>query len=136
MPTLYPYRLFISHAWSYGDDYDTIVKFLDAASNFDYRNYSVPEADAFERARKSVLEEKLRGQIRPTQSSIILAGMYVAHSDWIQFEIDFAKSLGKPILGIKPWGSERVPTAVQNAADKIVGWNTSSIVSAIRELVP
>ncbi len=136
MPSLYPYRLFISHAWSYGDHYDTIVRFLDQASNFNYRNYSVPEAKAFERARPTVLAEKLCVQIRPVQVAIILGGMYVAHSDWIQFEIDFAKEINKPLLGIQPWGSERMPRAVQNAADRIVGWNTSSIVSAIRELVP
>ena len=136
MPLLYRYSLFVSHAWSYGDHYDTIVSFLDKAPNFIYSNFSVPEADAFERARKSVLEEKLRNQIRPVQIVLILGGMYVAHSDWIQFEIDYAKSLNKPILGIQPWGSVRMPVAVQNAADEMVGWNTATIVSAIRRLVP
>lgn len=58
--------------------------------------------------------------------------MYVAHSDWIQFEIDYAKLLNKPIVGVQPWGSERMPSAVTYAADTIVGWNTESIVQAIR----
>ena len=86
--------------------------------------------------RKSELEQQIKNQINPTQCAIILGGMYVAHSDWIQFEIDHARAVGKPILGIKPWGSERVPQALTNAATEIVGWSTSSIVGAIRRLVP
>ena len=34
MPSLYDYRLFISHAWKYGDDYDRLVRFLDNANYF------------------------------------------------------------------------------------------------------
>ncbi len=43
MPTLRTYNLFISHAWQYHDDYDRLVKMLDAADNFHYHNYSSPE---------------------------------------------------------------------------------------------
>jgi len=59
--------------------------------------------------------------------------MYVSYRYWIQKEIDIALEMGKPILGIMPWGSLRIPQAVQDAADEIVGWSTSSIVTAIRE---
>jgi hypothetical protein len=86
--------------------------------------------------KKSDLEEQLRQQIRPVHTVVILGGMYVSHSDWIQFEISFAKSLNKPILGIMPWGGERMPTAVTTSANKIVGWNTTAIVAGIREITP
>ena len=135
MPQLHRYRLFISHAWQYNDDYYRLIGMLDNASNFIYSNYSVPEHDPVDANNKTKLKEELRQQIRPVEVVIILGGMYVAYSDWIQFEIDFATSLGKPILGIRPWGAQVMPTAVQDAADKIVGWNTSTIVAAIRELV-
>jgi len=136
MPYLHDYRLFVSHAWRYSDGYKRLFNFLDAADNFSYTNYSVPIAKAFEGLSNVQLQEQLRKQIRPVQCVLIVSGMYVAHSGWIQFEIDFAKSLGKPIVGIVPWGAERVPVAVQNAADEMVAWQTSSIVSAIRSLVP
>ena len=136
MPSLHMYRLFLSHAWSYSEGYLRIKEFLDAAPNFSYSNYSVPKDRAFEGLGRVGLEEKLRQQIRPAQAVIVLGGMYVAHSDWIQFEIDFAKSLGKPILGINPWGGQRMPTAVTLAATKIVGWNTATIVAGIRAIVP
>ena len=40
--------------------------------------------------------------------------------------------MGKTIIAIEPWGSEKTSTVVKNAADKIVKWNTDSIVDAIR----
>lgn len=134
MPELHRYKLFISHSWNYDTDYNRIIEFLDGANNFIYSNYSIPWERRFENLPKYKLQEELRQQIRPVEVVIILGGMYVAHSDWIQFEIDFVQSLGKPILGVQPWGAQRMPTAVQSAADEIVGWNTSSIVSAIRRL--
>lgn len=134
MPSLYPYRLFISHAWRYSERYRRVIDFLEAANNFSYINYSVPEGKAFERMGVSQLEEELRQQIRPAQVVVIVGGMYIAHSDWIKFEIDFARRLGKPILGIRPRGAQVMPRAVSEASDEIVNWSTSSIVGAIRRL--
>ena len=131
MPSLRIYRLFISHAWGYNSEYYRLVNRLNKARNFKWRNYSVPEHDPVD---DEDLEEELREQIRPVQVVVILGGMYVAHSKWIQFEIDYAKELGKPILGIRPWGAQKMPKVVQDAADKIVGWNTPTIVQAIRDL--
>jgi len=133
MPELHHYRLFISHAWEYNAEYYKMVDLLNAAPNFIYSNYSVPIHDPVPEAD---LKEQLRQQIRPVEVVIVLAGMYVAYSKWIQFEIDFASLLSKPILGIKPWGSERVPTEVTLASNEIVGWNTDSIISAVRRLTP
>ena len=45
MPALKTYRLFISHAWQYHDDYYRLVEMLNAANNFRWYNYSVPEHD-------------------------------------------------------------------------------------------
>ena len=78
------------------------------------------------------LEQALYEQIRPSQVVLILSGMYVVFREWIQKEIDIALELRKPIIGVIPWGSERTPLVVQDVADEMVGWNTSSIVDAIR----
>lgn len=136
MPYLHNYRLFISHAWSYSERYQRAINFINAAPNFSWTNFSVPIDRKFEQMSRRALEEELRQQIRPVQCVVVLAGMYAAHSDWIQFEIDYAKSLNKPILGIIPWGAERTPLSVQQAANKMVGWNAASIVSGIREITP
>lgn len=130
MPALRQYKVFISHAWDYNDDYYRLEKFLNEAPNFVWTNLSVPEHDPI--ASSAKLTAALNDQMRPANVFLILCGMYVAHSDWINYEINFARRIGRPIIGIRPWGSERIPEAVQNAATEIVGWNTDSIVSAIR----
>jgi hypothetical protein len=136
MPELKTYDLFISHAWRYNDEYYRLVEMLDEASYFDWRNYSVPEHDPVLDPDDPDDEDELTGalqrQIRPVNCVLILSGMYVAYSFWIQKEIDLALGYSKPIVGIKPWGQERIPRAVSDVAKEIVGWNTNSIVAAIR----
>lgn len=127
---LHRYKLFISHAWQYSDGYNRAVEFLHDAPRFIFSNYSVPQHNPI--ANTSQLKEEIRQQIRPVEVVLIVAGMYVNHSGWIEFEMDFADQLGKPMVGIKPWAAQRVPKQVQDRVDQMVGWNTQSIVSAIR----
>ncbi|BAK56534.1 nuclease [Candidatus Arthromitus sp. SFB-mouse-Japan] len=127
------YNIFISHSWTYHHQYDGLVKLLDAAPYFSYRNYSVPKDDPIHNAPTNVaLKEAIRRQMSSTSCVLILAGVYSTYSKWINIEIELAKELGKRIIAIEPWGSERTSIVVKNAADKIVGWNTNSIVNAIR----
>ncbi len=130
MPVLRTYKLFISHAWDYNADYYRIEKFLNDAPNFQWVNLSVPKHNPILNSEQLTYE--LNNQMRPADAFLILSGIYVAHSDWIQYEINFARRIGRPIIGIRPWGAERIPVAVQEAAAEIVGWNSDSIVSAIR----
>ena len=132
------YNLFVSHAWDYSEDYKKVVEWLDKAKTekrLDYKNYSDPKDDPIvdpdEETKKKRMKEKLRNQIRPSSIVIVIAGMYVAHSEWIGFEIDTAVDMSKYIIGLKPWGQERVPTKVSENADVMVGWNYESLISAI-----
>ena len=134
MPLLRIYCLFISHAWRHSSSYERLVSMLSKASYFRYRNYSIPSYKALLTKSRYELKASLYRQIKPTHVVIILAGMYVAYSYWIQAEIDIAQEFRKPILGIYPLGSRKAPVAVQRAADYMVGWNTSSIINTIRRL--
>ena len=132
MPALKTYDLFISHAWTFNAEYERLVKMLNAAPNFKWRNYSVTKQDPLDVNNDTKLTEALKRQIRPVNCVLILAGMYVNHRKWIKKEITIAQDLNKPIVGIKPWGQQRTPTEVQDAAEIMVRWNTDSIVKAIR----
>ena len=57
--------------------------------------------------------------------------MYASYSDWIDFEISTAISQNKYIIGVKPWGQERIPSVVNDNADIMVGWNKKSVIDAI-----
>ena len=132
------HNLFISHSWTYSNTYDRLVNLLDARSYFRYRNYSVPQDSQLHTSgTDKALYDAIKNQIAPSGVILILAGVYGTYSEWIGKEIQIAKTefqTPKPIIAIEPWGSQRTSVVVKNAADKIVGWNTESIVSAIREL--
>lgn len=131
-------NLFISHSWSYSDNYDRLVELLDNKPYFDYNNHSVPKHDPIHNARYDYqLYEAIKNRVQSTHVVLILAGVYASYSKWIDKEITIAKeefSFPKPIIAIEPWGSERTSLKVKNSADRIVGWNTDSIINAIREL--
>lgn len=133
MPQLKRYRVFISHAWAYNESYYRLENMLNDASYFHWENYSVPEHDPKKTKTKRELTQALYNQIRPTNIVMVLSGMYVNYREWIEKEINIALELGKPIIGITPRGSERVPHVIKNVSKIIVGWNTQSIINAIRD---
>lgn len=132
------YRLFISHSWTYSDAYERLIELLDAAPRFEYMNFSVPKDDPIHNApNATALRAAIQRQMAPTQVVVVLAGVYATHSKWINEEVALAKrglSIPKPLLAIEPFASERTSTIVRDNADRIVKWNTSSIVTAIREM--
>lgn len=129
------YNLFISHSWAYGDAYEKLVNMLDSKPYFSYKNYSVPQDDPIHKALYDYqLREAIRRQIQHSSCVLILAGVYATYSKWIKIEIELAQQLGKNIIAIEPWASERTSAVVKNAADRITRWNTDSIVGAIRDL--
>lgn len=132
MPKLRWYRLFISHAWQYNDEYYRLEDYLNAAPHFQWQNLSVPEHDPVRSGDAFYLADQLNAQMRSADAFIIISGMYANHSGWIQYELDYADSISRPIIAIRPWGAQRLPQKIQEMADEIVGWNTNSIVDAIR----
>lgn len=127
------YNLFISHAWDYNSDYYSLVQKLNEYPYFSYKNYSVPQHDALQTKTNKELEEALYRQIAPTSVVLIIAGMYYNHRRWIQKEIDIAKEYNKPIIVIRPWGAQLMPSELTTSRFIQVNWNISSIVQAVRE---
>lgn len=128
------YDLFISHAWKYNNEYYRLEELLREYSYFNFRNYSVPEHEPLDVNTTKELIQKLDEQIRQSSVVLVIGGMYCNYRKWIKIEIEIAKKYNKPILLIEPYGSNRIPSIVEVSANKIVRWNTKSIVEAIREL--
>lgn len=127
------YNIFISHSWAYSDYYDRLVKLLDSAPYFYYKNYSVPKDDPIHNAPYDYqLKAAIKNQMQHASCVLILAGVYATYSKWINIEISLAQEMGKKIIAIEPFASKHTSTVVKSAAEKVVGWNTTSIVNAIR----
>ena len=134
------YNLFISHSWTYSNQYYNIERLLRKHPNFRFKNYSVPKDDPISNApTQAKLREAIRNQMASCSVVVVLAGVYATHSKWIDEEIFMAKKRfvpPKPLLAVEPFASQKTSLKVKAAADRIVGWNTNSIVSAIRDLAP
>ena len=126
------YHVFVSHSWKYKDEYYRFMNLIKDANYLKISNFSVPEHDRLDTRTDKELYEALERQIKSASIVVILAGMYVNHSTWIDKEIEIAKRYNKPIIGVKPLGNVLVPNKVFLASKEVVGWSTSSIVDAIR----
>ncbi|NCE76023.1 TIR domain-containing protein [Anaerotruncus sp. X29] len=127
------YNLFISHSWTYSDAYEKLVGLLNGASDFSYKNYSVPRNDPIHNAKYDYqLKAAIRNQMQPASCVLVLAGVYSTYSKWINIELELASELGKKIIAIEPRGAEKTSAIVKGYADEIVKWQTTSIVKAIR----
>jgi hypothetical protein len=123
-------RLFISHSWKY-DDYANLVKLLEGRGYFDFQESSVPADDPLPGSNKQVWDA-IDNKIRWCQVVILTAGVHASRSESIKREIDFARSLGKPIIAVVPNGAERTSFMTDLATD-VVGWRSDSVVTAIRK---
>ena len=130
--TLRNYHIFISHAWDYNIQYETIKGWLNKTPYFLWTDYSVPISKPLDTRTDAELRKKLRERIAASSCVIILAGMYAAYSKWIDYEINMAVEYKKPIIAVKPWGQERIPVKIQNNATEMIGWNSDSVVHTVR----
>mgnify|MGYP003607778547 CR=1 FL=1 len=131
------HNLFLSHSWKYSDAYDGLVTLLNNREDrdFTYSNYSVPKDDPIHNAANDLLlKAAIRAQMVRCSKIIILAGVYATYSKWINIEIQLAKEMGKKIIAVQPWGAEKTSTVVKNNADRVITWNSRSLVNAIKEL--
>lgn len=132
------YNLFISHSWTYTKQYVRLRDLLNERPFFSFRNYSVPRDNPIHTTgTHAELCERIRARMQPCHVILVLAGVYVHYSKWIDKELDLAESgfdSPKPIVAIEPWGSERTSVRVKRAADRIVKWNTDAVVRAIRDV--
>ena len=133
MPYLRDYHILISHSWSYNNHYKTIKDWLDNTGYFKFSNYSVCCDKPLDTKTNDELKQALTNRISACSCVIVVSGMYTSYSKWIDYEIDEAIRFGKPIIGLRPWGQERVPSKILNNATVMVGWIRDSLISAIRQ---
>lgn len=127
------YNIFISHSWSYSNQYEKLLNLLKARPYFEFKDYSVPKNDPIHNAPYDYqLRAAIKNQIQHASCVIILAGVYASYSKWIDIEIALAKELNKKIIAVEPYANSNTSAKVKNAASEIVKWNTDSIVKAIR----
>lgn len=134
-------HVFISHSWAYSNHYKCLADWIferswnSGAASIRFCDFSVPQSDPIHNAPTDrQLRDAIYNKIGRSHVLVIPTGMYATYSKWIQKEIDGAKTYGKPILAVNPWGQERKSSIVQSSADRYVGWNSKSVAQGIWDL--
>ena len=125
-----PVRVFVAHAFSADIDYLRVFEYLESSHNFYYRNCSDPDRKP---ADKEAAREELRRQITLSEIVIVPAATYKQHYDTIDFVLNCAKGLDKPVVVLQPFGvKEKIAVQLEALGDEIVEWNERDIADAIR----
>lgn len=115
------YKLYVSHIDNDDNEYNIFLDKLNARHDFEWINYSIP-------GNKNYIE-----QMKDVDIVIILSGHYSKDEFAIKNQLEYAKKLKKPIIAVRPYGMENVPTFIEDLVQDIVGWNSSCIVEVIKE---
>ncbi len=125
-----PVRLFVSHVFEETDDYLRVFEYLESSHKFYYLNCSNPGSRP---AGDLPTREELRRQIGLAEAVIILSSMYRTEREMIDFQLNCAKGLGKPVIVLENFGvKEKLAVQMEALADEIVGWDERLLCDAIR----
>lgn len=125
-----PARVFVCHAFAPADDYDRVFEYLESSRNFYYRNCSNPELRVTDR---DAMRDELRKQISLAEVVIVPSGIYRQNQELIDFQLNCAKGMDKPIIVLEPFGvKEKLAVQLEALGDEIIEWNERTIADAVR----
>lgn len=126
-----PVRLFVAHYFEPNDDYQRVFEYLESSHNFYYRNCSDPECARD--ADREGMKDELRRQITLAEVVIVPSGIYLRHRELMDFQLNCAKGLEKPVVVLEAFGvKQKLPVQLEALGDEIVEWNEREIADAIR----
>lgn len=126
-----PIRLFVSHVWDESDDYLRFFDYVSDIETFVYTNLSEP--GSFPGSSVESIQTELNRQMKNAEVVIVLCSAYTKDANLIQYQMDLAKALGKPIVAVEPFGPESMLKPIKDRAEVVVPWYNRAIVDAIRE---
>ncbi|MDR6762949.1 hypothetical protein J2Y38_003167 [Flavobacterium sp. 2755] len=127
------YKIFVSHAWAHSQDLLSLQSLLNSRG---YLNVEFTEATKdipINSQNANYIKTVLKTKIQSSDIILALAGVYATHSEWMTWELDTALGCQIPIIGVIPWGQEKISSVVYSRSKTDVRWNTESIVEAIRK---
>ena len=126
-------NVFISHRHE-DDDGLKALKQLVKPHGMECRDYSI-RADNPNNAHSEeyIKYQILAPRIQQAGCLVVYVSDRTRHSEWVEWEIDYAQKLGKRIVGVWARGDRNceIPEALDRHGDAVVGWNGESIIDAI-----
>jgi MTH538 TIR-like domain (DUF1863) len=103
---------------------------LNRAPQFRWEDLSVPEHAAIDPDAGRTIKYHLHRFMRDSCAFILCAGLYVSHSEWLEYEVAFARRIGLPVIAVAPWGAARLLAGASCAVERVS--RSDSLVQAIR----
>lgn len=126
-------NVFISHI--HEDDAGLAdLKNLLSKNGMDVRDASINSSNPNQAKSEDYIKSQiLAPQIKWAGTLVVYITPETKGSDWVNWEIEYAATCGKRIVGVWAHGCNEceVPEALDEYADAVVGWHGSSIVGAI-----
>lgn len=126
------YKIFISHSWRYPSDLVNLRNLLEQRGYFNVEFQEASQDEPINSTNASYIKQTLKKKILDSDVVLAISGIYASHSDWMDWELQTSFKNNIPIIGVAPWGQERISKTVTAYSTKDVRWNTESIVEAIR----
>jgi hypothetical protein len=105
-----------------------------ASSGLDVRDGSINSDKPNAANNKAYIKNAiLAPRIRWAGSLVVLISPQTKQSEWVNWEIEYAQSLGKRIIGVWDHGASNcdIPDALDAYADAVVGWQGARVIDAI-----
>jgi len=133
---LQAYHIYLSHSWRYKDAYERIVNLLSAQEYYCYVDHAVPPDDPVQQATSAqTLYDAILEHMQSCQVLLSMAGAGESYQKWTNKELYIAKHrLSIPAILVVPWENLEITRNVMDSYDQVVGWQTHSVVAAMRSL--
>ncbi len=132
-------NVFVSHHHKDDSSVDGLTGML-RGKNYRLRNSSIrvkPEnQERIDEKRVSdrAIQRLLRMKMRWASQIIVVIGKETHQRSWVNWEIQAAHKLGKPIIGVYERGlldKVELPENLEKHATSIVGWTSGSVIQAL-----
>lgn len=132
-------NVFISHHHKDDQHVDKLTSLL-KNNGLTIRNSSIRAKPANQRrldqglVKVSTIKRLLRMKMKWAGKVVVLIGKETHQRPWVNWEIELAHKLGKPIIGVYERGLKdnvEIPLALQKYSSALIGWDSDTILSAI-----
>ncbi len=132
-------NVFVSHHHKDDSSVDGLASMV-SGKGYQFRNSSIrvkPENQQRIDNKKisdNTIKRLLRMKMRWASQVIVVIGKETHTRPWVNWEIETAKSLGKPIIGVYENGLKDqvpIPENLEKYGTSVVGWRADSVISSL-----
>ena len=124
-------NIFLSYKWEDRAYVNGLAGLLKNPNN-EYRHIPINEREDYRNQGREAVRNYLRGLINECDAIICLVGENTHSSDWVKYEVEVARSLGKNIIAVRINNtSGGLPSLLRSWGIPETRWDSQSINNAL-----